>query len=66
MATRRKRAKPSRATCPSGKVRYRDRQRALHALRTIQGVERQRQVTPVRVYECPLCNGAHLTSMEQR
>lgn len=42
------------------KVRYRDKQHALATLRFTSRIEST--VTPVRVYECPACNGWHLTS----
>lgn len=51
-------------TCPSGKVRFPDRQSAVHALHKIRNNDR-RQVTPVRAYMCPLCHGAHLTHQKE-
>lgn len=60
------RRKSGRRACPSGKVRYRDRDAALHALRRIQGSDYVRDVMPTRVYVCSLCNGAHLTSKASR
>jgi hypothetical protein len=58
---RRKVAKSKRkgGRCPTGKVRYRDHASATAALRyKAPG----REVTPVRAYPCPRCNGWHTTS----
>jgi hypothetical protein len=48
-----------------GKRRFRDKQQALRALRTLQRVG-SRQKIPVRAYQCPACNGWHLTSKAHR
>lgn len=51
-------------TC-RGKTRYRDQQEAVEALHRLQ-VKSKREVQPTRVYECPICNGYHLTSKEYK
>jgi len=53
-----------RRACPTGKVRFRDRQSAAEALH--RSKVSTRQVVPVRCYECPLCHGFHLTSRNER
>ncbi len=42
------------------KVRYRDRAEAVLALQKAK----RRRGTPLRIYECELCLGYHLTSKE--
>lgn len=58
---------PSRMLCPTGKVRFAGERSALAALQRIaadavEAVFRARQ--PCRVYECPRCDGWHLTSQQ--
>ncbi len=53
----RKKARRTRR-CPSGKVRYRDHQSAVMVLRNVQG----RGGDLARAYQCPMCQGWHLTS----
>jgi hypothetical protein len=50
-------------SCPTRKTRYRDRASAAVIVRRMQRTS-GRQAVPVRYYECPLCNGWHLTSKE--
>lgn len=50
-----------RRPCRTGKARYPDHQAALGALRRIQR-RNTREVVPVRIYDCALCRGWHLTS----
>lgn len=45
-----------------GKTRYRDREEAKDAIRTIKLSGEVRDKRPVRAYECPDCRGWHLTS----
>ena len=47
--------------CPSGKTRFRDHTSATTAL-ALSAERSTRDVQPKRAYECPLCNGWHLTS----
>jgi hypothetical protein len=47
-------------TC-RGKRRYRDHQEATRALHHF-AVNGTRDVKPVRAYQCPTCNGWHITS----
>ncbi|MBO2451294.1 hypothetical protein J4573_29665 [Actinomadura barringtoniae] len=55
------------STCPSGKVRFRDRIAANLALATIQRRDRPgREKLEVRVYRCSDCRGFHLTSQRSR
>ena len=49
--------------CPSGKRRFRDHESARRVLTEMRRASR-RQVVPARIYECPLCQGWHLTSKE--
>lgn len=53
--------------CPD-KVRYRDQLGAELALMRIRrkAERKKREKTPVRVYECKICNGWHTTSQEQK
>jgi hypothetical protein len=54
-----------RADCPSRKVRYRDSDEAKKALSRIKATAGQvRHATPVRYYECGMCQGWHLTSQD--
>ena len=54
-----------RRNCRTGKVRYRDHVEAVLALQFF-AVWSDRDVVPVRCYECPFCAGFHLTSQAQR
>lgn len=45
-----------------GKVRYHNANQAKMALRAVRGNIEKRAKTPVRYYECPLCNGWHITA----
>ena len=47
--------------CPSGKTRFRDHTSAATALAVAER-RSTRAVVPVRAYECPTCQGWHLTS----
>ena len=49
---------------PCVKVRYRDREAANDALRSIRE-HSERETIPCRAYFCSRCNGYHLTSREQ-
>lgn len=49
-----------RKACPTRKVRFRDHESAVRALR--QTRDRGADKLPVRAYECNLCHGWHLTS----
>lgn len=51
-------------TC-NGKRRYRDK---ADALRTVRGIalDSTREKIPVRAYECPVCNGWHISSKPDR
>jgi len=42
----------------TGKIRYRDRSEAIVALQKAK----RRRGTPLRIYECDLCRGFHLSS----
>lgn len=54
-------------TCPSGKVRYRDRIGALLALASAQHKDgSKRAKTEKRAYRCTNCRGWHLTSKANR
>ena len=48
--------------CPTRKRRFRDHTSAIRALKLIQGSGG----SLARAYECPLCNGWHLTSQASR
>lgn len=50
--------------CPSRKRRFHDHEEAVKMLRTIQQ-RNQRERTPVRVYECNVCKGWHLTAQKE-
>lgn len=53
-----------KASCPSGKRRYRTVEEAEIALAKIQaGYVGDRTKIPQRAYNCPYCAGAHLTSL---
>lgn len=54
-----KRPRPN-GTCPTGKLRYRDRVAALLALGRIDDIDPRRGEK--RAYRCPRCRGWHLTS----
>ncbi|MEV7364285.1 hypothetical protein [Streptomyces sp. NPDC091299] len=47
-------------TCPTGKLRYRDRIAAQLALTRIDNLDPRRREQ--RTYRCPTCRGWHLTS----
>lgn len=49
-------------SCPSGKVRYRDKTGALFALAMIRLRHERRDKNEVESYPCPQCHGWHLTS----
>lgn len=51
-------------TC-GGKRRFRDRQEALRSVRHAAFVSTREKV-PTRAYECPNCNGWHVTSKANR
>lgn len=53
-------AVPRRKTCRNGKRRFPDRESALGALKATSQSTRDRK--PLRVYDCPMCHGWHLTS----
>lgn len=61
---RRRVARSKRSACPTRKVRYRDHESAVRALRGVAGSARAK--IPVRAYRCNLCQGWHLTSQTQR
>lgn len=49
-------------TCPSGKIRYRDQLGARIALSGIRKKRTRRDKNERAAYQCPACNGWHLTS----
>lgn len=49
-------------TCPSKKIRYRDKTAALFALAMIRPRHERRDKSEIRSYPCPKCHGWHLTS----
>jgi hypothetical protein len=49
-------------SCPSGKIRYRDKTAALFALAMIRPRRERREKNEVKSYPCPQCHGWHLTS----
>ncbi|GAB2758984.1 hypothetical protein [Streptomyces bullii] len=51
-------------TCPTGKLRFRDRIAALLALGRIDNADPRR--AEKRAYRCHLCHGWHLTSKPMR
>lgn len=53
-----------RVGCPSGKVRYENREQAAAALYLIRLAYRQKGSTrlPTKYYPCDRCEGYHLTS----
>jgi hypothetical protein len=59
----RKRRHNTTRTC-RGKVRYRDKAEATEALHRIATSTRHHR--PTRAYECPSCNGYHLTKEPAR
>lgn len=52
--------------CPTGKVRFSDRESAKRAKAWAQAAGARRGKTIKRYYECPFCQGWHLTSQEER
>lgn len=56
---------PKGRSCPSNKMRYRDRIGALVALGST-GLARSSKREESRVYRCPMCFGWHLTSQPWR
>lgn len=61
MTTKHRRRK-RRNNCVTGKVRYRDQTEALAAIHGLK--ESDSEVIPIRCYQCPKCNGWHLTSTD--
>jgi hypothetical protein len=49
----------------TGKVSYRDEHSANRAIVNVATVS-QREIVPVRSYQCPFCKHWHLTSREER
>ena len=45
------------------KVRYDTEESCLKAIKKISNIEERRKM-PVRAYECPFCNGYHMTSQK--
>jgi hypothetical protein len=54
------------ATCPTGKVCYKSRIRALMALAKIKDTAVLDSPHPIRAYRCLICKQHHLTSQEER
>jgi len=52
--------------CPSGKVCYKSRIRALMALAKIKDTAALDTPHPIRAYRCLICKQHHLTSQEER
>jgi hypothetical protein len=57
--------------CVTGKIRYRDKQEAIEALHRAENTRKFSEQDGLatrrnekRVYKCPSCAGAHLTSIE--
>ncbi len=57
--------------CPTGKIRFRDARGATVYLRNLRGAAARAEeaggshrVSAVRKYQCPECDGWHLTSWE--
>lgn len=70
MKGRQHRAGKQRNACPTGKIRYRDRQSALQVIHGAKsgsgaGAVAGRKI-PIRAYECATCKGWHLTSQADR
>lgn len=61
---RSKRKHNTKQSC-NGKIRFRDKREAEHALQRIASDD-SRQKRPTRCYDCPECRGVHLTSMPER
>lgn len=57
--------KPNRKRTCQGKRRFRDREEAVAAIRTLR-TKSDRGKHPHRAYECPTCHGWHLTSQDPR
>lgn len=49
----------------TGKVSYRDEHSANRAIVNV-ATNSQREIVPVRSYQCPFCKKWHLTSREER
>ena len=56
-------SKKTKNGCKTRKVRYRDHTSAAMALRVLRERSNHDKI-PVRVYECPICKGWHLTSKD--